>query len=399
MISWENTMQWQRVQPYQPDLISVCSICFCDLFCAAINHQHSWLNTEKLLPTTTGKKWIFASSSIRKTKQTMKLFTPLSHNRFTLSWCSLCVSVNISFLWWHRYLNLTSSLPLWNLFHFVNVSRLDQWISALNLKMVIFFHGGFKQREKAAFLWKFRNRFFHWLCEGALLSVTLGLVHFETFKRKTKRQNYKPCTPKVFDCFDLLIWKHCDQTCFELQLIFLCLFCFFCTCTSQQAFVLLEPEPLWPLKPLVNGLQLRMSIVCLSLSALTLERRRRDGLWLDWCPSSDESEILMCQQGWIMHSPPLPLPPRLVSSRSPLFSSQLPHLKTSLPSRAPPNAHLFFSSYAKDGIIAATVLCHWVNLLLRRGDKLTPASTDLGFAGFSIAFSLETGSKCTQVWQ
>lgn len=36
-------------------------------------------------------------------------------------------------------------------------------------------------------------------------------------------------------------------------------------------------------------------------------RRLRDRLWLNWCPSPDESEILMYQQGWIMHSPPLPL--------------------------------------------------------------------------------------------
>lgn len=61
------------------------------------------------------------------------------------------------------------------------------------------------------------------------------------------------------------------------------------------------------------------------------EWRLKDRLWLDWCPSPDESEILMCQQGWIMHTPPLPLfSSSLVFSRSLRFSSQLPHLKTSL---------------------------------------------------------------------
>lgn len=39
----------------------------------------------------------------------------------------------------------------------------------------------------------------------------------------------------------------------------------------------------------------------------THEWRLRDRFWLDWCPSPDESEILMCQQGWIMHAAPLPL--------------------------------------------------------------------------------------------
>lgn len=34
----------------------------------------------------------------------------------------------------------------------------------------------------------------------------------------------------------------------------------------------------------------------------TDEWRVRDRLWLDWCPSPDESEIVMCQQGWIMHA-------------------------------------------------------------------------------------------------
>lgn len=51
------------------------------------------------------------------------------------------------------------------------------------------------------------------------------------------------------------------------------------------------------------------------------EWRLRDGLWLDWSPSPDESQILMCQQGWIMHiaclylsSTPPPLPPHLFST-------------------------------------------------------------------------------------
>lgn len=77
---------------------------------------------------------------------------------------------------------------------------------------------------------------------------------------------------------------------------------------------------------------------CVSvLSVCAYERRLRDRMWLDWCPSSDESAILMCQQEWIMHSPPLPLlsSPPLVLSRSTLFSSQLPHLKTSSPPPPP----------------------------------------------------------------
>lgn len=47
------------------------------------------------------------------------------------------------------------------------------------------------------------------------------------------------------------------------------------------------------------------SWVCVSVR--THEWRLRDRFWLDWCPSPDESEILMCQQGWIMHAAPLPL--------------------------------------------------------------------------------------------
>lgn len=46
---------------------------------------------------------------------------------------------------------------------------------------------------------------------------------------------------------------------------------------------------------------------CVCVCVCAYEWGLRDRLWLDWCPSPDESEILMCQQGWIMHTPPLPL--------------------------------------------------------------------------------------------
>lgn len=94
-------------------------------------------------------------------------------------------------------------------------------------------------------------------------------------------------------------------------------------------------------------------------SACASERRLQDRLWLDWCPSPDESEILMCQQGWIMHGPPLPL---LSSSLLHLLSLVVRfsfhrscHIWRHLHRLPPPSPHphpFLSSPYAKDAIIS-----------------------------------------------
>lgn len=93
---------------------------------------------------------------------------------------------------------------------------------------------------------------------------------------------------------------------------------------------------LGPYKHAIFNQEVICKCACVSVWVYVHEWKLRNRLWLDWCPSPDESQILMCQQGWIMHTAPLPRfssspSPPLIFSRSSLFSSELPHLKTSSP--------------------------------------------------------------------
>lgn len=133
-----------------------------------------------------------------------------------------------------------------------------------------------------------------------------------------------------------------------------------------------------------------MCVHRVSLSSVcAYERRLRDRLWLDWCPSPDESEFLMCQQGWIMHSPPLPL-----------FSSSLLHLLSWVvrlsfhhschiwrhlhPLHPSP---LFLSSpYAKDDTISPHCCCRCLTVLW---SILLPTEAANSFVSSSVRFQVK----------